>query len=157
MWNSIVRSWAPFQYQIRRLIVWSREVSKPRDWQFKLLHRFAIWQAHRQQCCRGACRMSERSDNSKYIFQGFETSRYLTIWRLIWYWNGVLAVFYHCILHYFTDTGAIMLHGWAGSWYEKNSTWHISVPMLVCYLQCQKLRTFSLITYTPLFISRVFK
>ena len=37
--------WAPFQYQIRRLIVRPREVSKPRDWQFKLLHRFDIWSA----------------------------------------------------------------------------------------------------------------
>ena len=67
-----VDSWAPFQYQIWRLIIRSREVSKPRDWQFILLHRFEIWQAPRQQCCRGACRISERSDNSKYKSRGFD-------------------------------------------------------------------------------------
>ena len=42
---------APFQYPIRRLIVRSREVSKPRDRQFKLSYRYEIWQARRQQWC----------------------------------------------------------------------------------------------------------
>ena len=42
------KPWVSFQYPIRRLIVRSREVSKPRDWYFKLLYRFGIWQAHRQ-------------------------------------------------------------------------------------------------------------
>ena len=32
-----------FQYQIRHLIVRSREVSKPHDWWFILSHRFEIW------------------------------------------------------------------------------------------------------------------
>ena len=64
-------SWSPFQYQIRRLIVRSREVSKPRDWEFKLSHRFDILQAHRQQCCQGACQISERSVKKSWI-------RYLT-------------------------------------------------------------------------------
>ena len=67
-----------------------REVSKPRDWQFKLSHRLVIWQARRQQCCRGACHISERPDNSKYKSRSFETTRDLTIRRLIWYWNGTL-------------------------------------------------------------------
>ena len=66
----------------------SRKVSKPRDWYFKLSHRFEIWQAHRQHCCRSACQISERSDNSKYKSRGVETSRDLTIIRLIGYWNG---------------------------------------------------------------------
>ena len=47
-----------FQYPIRRLIVRSHEVSKPRDWWFELSLRFQIWQAHRQQCHRGACQFS---------------------------------------------------------------------------------------------------
>ena len=57
---------APSQYPKRRLFVRSRKVSKPRDWYFKLSYRFEIWQAHRQHCCRSACQISERSDNSKY-------------------------------------------------------------------------------------------
>ena len=83
-------TWAPSQYPKRRLIVRSREVSKPRDWYFKLSNRFEIWQAHRQQCCRSACQISERSDNSKYKSRGFETSRDLTIRRLFGYWDGAL-------------------------------------------------------------------
>ena len=86
-----IEAWDPFQYPIRRVIVRSRKVSKPRDWQFKLSHRFEIWQANRQQCCRGACKISERADNSKYKSRGFETSRGLTIRRLIGYWNGGLV------------------------------------------------------------------
>ena len=86
------RSWkghrAPFQYPMRRLIVRSREVSKPRDWQFQLSHRFEIWQARRQHCCQCACQISERLESSKYKSRGFETSRDLTIRRLIGYWNG---------------------------------------------------------------------
>ena len=85
-----IGNWALFQCQIRRLIVRSREVSKPRDWQFQLSHRFEIWQALRQQCCRGACQISERSSNSKHRSRGFANSRDLTIRRLIGYWNGAL-------------------------------------------------------------------
>ena len=50
-WTDLLQwcvSWALFQYPIRRLIVRSREVSKPRDWWLKLSHRFEIWQAPRQ-------------------------------------------------------------------------------------------------------------
>ena len=78
------------QYPKRRLIVRSREVSKPRDWYFKS-YRFEIWQAHRQQCCRSASQISERSDYSKYKSRGFETSRDLTIRRLFGYWDGAQA------------------------------------------------------------------
>ena len=67
--------WAPSQYPKRRLFVRSRKVSKPRDRYFKLSYRFAIWQAHRQHCCRSACQISERSDNSKYKSRGFEILR----------------------------------------------------------------------------------
>ena len=81
----------PFQYPIRRLIARSRGVTKPQDRQFKLSHRCEIWQARRQQCCRGACQISERSNYSKYKFRGIDTSRSLTIRRLIGWWNGVQA------------------------------------------------------------------
>ena len=87
----ICQTWtdrAPSQYTKRRLFVRSREVSKPRDWYFKLLYRFEIWQAHRQHCCRSACQISERSDNSKYKSRGFETLRDLTERRLFGYWDG---------------------------------------------------------------------
>ena len=81
-------TWAPSQYQKRRLFVRSRKVSKPRYWYFKLWYRFEIWQAHRQHCCRSACQISERSDNSKYKSRGFETLRDLTERRLFGYWDG---------------------------------------------------------------------
>ena len=54
---------APFQYPIRRLIVRSRKVSKPRDFYLELSDRSEIWQAPRQQCCRGACQKSESDTN----------------------------------------------------------------------------------------------
>ena len=79
---------APSQYPKRCLSVRSRKVSKPRDWYFRLSYRFEIWQAHRQQCCRSACQISERSDNSKYKSRGFETLRDLTERRLFGYWDG---------------------------------------------------------------------
>ena len=82
--------WAPSQYPKRRLFVRSRKVSKPRDWYFKLSHRFEIWQAHRQHCCRSACQISERSGNSKYKSRGFETLRDLTERRLFRYWHRAL-------------------------------------------------------------------
>ena len=56
-----IRSGAPFQYPISRLIVRSREVSKTRDRVLKCSYRFEIRQAHRQQCCRCACQISKRS------------------------------------------------------------------------------------------------
>ena len=87
----IVRPWAPSQYPKRRLIVRSREVSKPRDWYFKLSCRFEIWQVHRQQCCRCASQISERSNNSKYNSRCFETSRDLMLRRLFGFWDGALG------------------------------------------------------------------
>ena len=98
------RLWVPSQYPKRRLFLRSRKVSKPRDWYFKLSYRFEIWQAHRQHCCRSACQISERSDNSKYKSRGFETLRDLTERRLFGYWDGAqnsnLFLFYlhdhHC-------------------------------------------------------------
>ena len=88
------RGWAPSQYTKRRLFVRSRKVSKPRDWYFKLSYRFEIWQAHRQHCCRSACQISERSDNSKYKSRGFETLRDLTERRLFGYWDGALVAWF---------------------------------------------------------------
>ena len=85
-------AWGLFQHPIRRRIVRSHEVSKLRDW--LLSHRFEIWQAPRQQCCRGACQFSERLGNSNYKYRGFESSRDLAIRRLIRYWNRALISFW---------------------------------------------------------------
>ena len=49
--NYTLNTWVPFQYPIKRLIVSSRGISKPRDCYFKLSYRFEIWQSLRQQCC----------------------------------------------------------------------------------------------------------
>ena len=81
-------SWAPFQYPIRRLNARSRKASKPRDLSLELSDRSEIWQAPQQQGCRSACQISKRCDNLNYQSRGFETSRDLTIRRLIGYWNG---------------------------------------------------------------------
>ena len=81
---------APSQYPKRRLFVRSRKVSKPRDLYLELSDRSEIWQALRQHCCRCACQISKRYDNSKYQSRGFETSRDLTIRRHFGYWDGAL-------------------------------------------------------------------
>ena len=57
---------APFQYPIRRLIVRSRKVSKPRDSYLELSDRSEIWQTLRQHCCRLACQISKWCDNLNY-------------------------------------------------------------------------------------------
>ena len=77
-----VATLAPFQYPIRRLIVRSREVSKPRDLYSELSDRSEIWQSHRHQRCRGACQSSKRCVNLNCQPRGSETSRSLTIRRL---------------------------------------------------------------------------
>ena len=81
----------PFQYPIRRFIIRSREVSNPRnDYLYlKLSDRSEIWQAFREHCCWCACQISKLCDNWYYQSRGFETSRNLTIRRLILYWNKV--------------------------------------------------------------------
>ena len=89
---SLQAVWAPSQYPKRRLFLRSRKVSKPRDCYFQLSYRFEIWQAHRQHCCRSACQISERSENSKYKSRGFEALRDLTEIRLFGYWDGALVV-----------------------------------------------------------------
>ena len=86
-WNR-TPPWALFQYPIRRLIVRYRKVSKPRDLYLGLSDRSEIWQAPRQHWCRCACQISKRCDDLNYQSRGFETSRDLTIRRLIRYWNG---------------------------------------------------------------------
>ena len=86
-----MKTWATFQYPIRRLTVRSHKVSKPQDLYLELSDRSEICQALRQQGCRSACQISKRCDNLNYQSPGFETSRDLTIWRLIGYWNGALA------------------------------------------------------------------
>ena len=61
----------PFQYPTIDLLVRSREISKPRDYQFKLLYSFATWQAPQQHCCRDAWQISERLGSSKHKFPDF--------------------------------------------------------------------------------------
>ena len=84
-WQASDTSCAQFQYPIRRLIVRSHKVSKPRYLYLELSGRSEIWQTPRQQGCRGACQISKRYDNLNYQSRGFETSRDLTIRRLIGY------------------------------------------------------------------------
>ena len=61
---ALMMSWAMFQYPIRRFIITFHGDWKLRAWQFKLSHCYEILQAPRQQCCRGACKISERSYDS---------------------------------------------------------------------------------------------
>ena len=55
-----MKTWATFQYPIRRLTVRSHKVSKPRDLYLELSDRSEICQAPRQQGCRSACQISKR-------------------------------------------------------------------------------------------------
>ena len=80
------------QYTILRLIVRSREVSKPWDFYLELSDRPEIWQTPRQHCCRCACQIAKRYDHPGTLSRAFETLRDLTIRRLIGYWNGTHAV-----------------------------------------------------------------
>ena len=84
----VIKLRALYQYPIIRLVVWSREVSKPRDLRLILSDRSDIWQAPRQHCCRSTCQISKRCDNLNYQSRGFETSPDLMIRSIIWYWNG---------------------------------------------------------------------
>ena len=52
-----------------------------------------------QQCCQGACQISERSDKSKYKSRGFETLRDLMIRCLIKYWNRVQFIYCNTIFN----------------------------------------------------------
>ena len=88
-------SWVPSQYPKIRLIVRSREVSKPRDLYLEFSDRSEIWQALQQHCCRCACQISKRYANSKYQSRGFDTSRDLTIRRLFGYWDGAQMSWRH--------------------------------------------------------------
>ena len=115
---------APSQYAKRRLFVRSRKVSKPRDWYFKLSCRFEIWQAHRQHCCRSACQISERSDNSNYKSRGFETLRDLTKRRLFGYWDGALIC-----NHFLFSRGGLWSH-----WKHFLGAWHKNWWAFACCL-----------------------
>ena len=91
-------------YPIRHLITRSNKVSNPRGC-IKCLYRFEIWQASRQLCCRGACRIAERQ-KIKHRFCAFETLWDLKIRRFMGYWHvpcfiGVLQVLINeiCMIH----------------------------------------------------------
>ena len=76
---------APFQYQITRPILGSREVSKPRYLYLESFDLSEIWQA--------LCLSNIKA--IRYLncqFRGFETSRDLTVRRLIGYWNKAQTV-----------------------------------------------------------------
>ena len=70
-------------------------ISQPRDLSSES-GRSEIWQASRQHCCRGACQISKRYDNSNYQSRDFEISRDLVIRYLLGYWNELLAPFSLC-------------------------------------------------------------
>ena len=61
----------------------------------ELSDRSEIWQAPRQHCCRCACQISKWCDHLNYQCRGFETSRDLTVRRLVRYWNGAMAALCH--------------------------------------------------------------
>ena len=87
IWNTNTALWCPgdtkalFQYPIRRFIVRSRKISKPRDLYLELIDRSKIWQAHRQHCCRCACQFSKQCNYLNYQSRSFEASRDLTIYK----------------------------------------------------------------------------
>ena len=80
-WNSLRSLWlcqyllmprARFQYPIRRLIVRSHKVSKPRDLYLELYDRSEIRQAPWQHCCRGDCQISKRYEHFHTRSRAFE-------------------------------------------------------------------------------------
>ena len=73
---------APFQYPIRRLILWSREVSNLRDLYLELPDRSEIWQTHRQYCCRSACEILNRCEYSMRL-RDFTRSYDKTSYRIL--------------------------------------------------------------------------
>ena len=121
-------TWAPSQYPKRHLYERSCKVSKPRDWYFELLYHFEIWQAHWQHCCRSACQISERLDNSKYKFHGFETLRDLTERRLSGYWDRAL---------FFTWTKSVVLP--TGPLVTNSSQIQIKIPYFTFKKLCLKM------------------
>ena len=68
-----------FQYPIRRLVIKSREISKPRDLYLELSDRSEISQALRQHCRRCACQISKRYKHFDKRSRAFESLRDLTI------------------------------------------------------------------------------
>ena len=91
--ENVGASRAPFQYLVRRLVVRSREASKPPDLYLDWADRSEILTASRQHCCRGACQISKRCNNLSRQSRRFEASRDLMIRRLTEYWNDVQAFF----------------------------------------------------------------
>ena len=89
---------------IARFILRSRKVSKAWDRVLKCSYRFEIWQTRRQKRCRGACHISEQSDNSKYKSRGFETLRDLII-SLIGYRYRALISVWSQTHYYFANIG----------------------------------------------------
>ena len=89
-----------FNIWLRCLIIRSCEDLKLQDLCLELSDRSEIWQAHRQQCCRGACQISKRCNKSNYQSCGSKVSRDLTIRCLIGYGNGAQVMMH---LDFFTS------------------------------------------------------
>ena len=67
-------------------ILWSLEVAR---FVFKIVR--SLWNltgTMAEHCCRGGCQILKQCDNLNCQSRGLETSRDLTIRRLIGYWNG---------------------------------------------------------------------
>ena len=80
----------------------------PRDLYIELYNRFEIWGTHRQQCCRGTCQISKRCYSLNYQSRDFETSRDLTVGRLIRYQKGALVTMGYDYLYW--DLLVLNLH-----------------------------------------------
>ena len=62
-----------------RLTTRSREVAKPRNLLLYWPSCSKMWQASRQRCCRGDCKISKRLSKPESL--GFVISRYLVVWH----------------------------------------------------------------------------
>ena len=115
--------WTPYQYLIRRLIARSRKVSMPWDLYLEWYDHCGIWQAPRQQCCRRACQTSKQCDILHYQSRGLETSRDLTIRRLIGYWNRALVAI-----------------EWQVTWHMRHSlrSWNHQRLLYMCWVTFRK-------------------
>ena len=68
-------------------IVRSHKASKPRDLYLEVYDCSKIWQAPRQQGCRGACQISKWCHNLSYQSSSYETSQDLSIRHRILKWG----------------------------------------------------------------------
>ena len=133
--RNISKTWPPFQYPIRRLIVRSRKVSKSRGLYLESSNRSEIWQAPRQRCCRCPCQISKQCDDWNYQSRGFDTSWDLKIRCLIGDWNGAQRPITLRISHYNPNVMEISFcsHPTSnGVIATQFCTWHDSCAVVAC-------------------------